>query len=299
MERDRGEFWRTLEFILTIAGIAGIIFPAFLEAPRPTISEAIVSLFHPALTFIFVARWLSIIPILLAIYIAIIRWIYRDLPISIIWMRVDVYFSKADGSEIKFERRQALRANQGGVSAYYQEISPSSENGRAPEQGFEHSIICGNKTFHKADLDFDGDEKRGYKITHEFGESLPYSKFLHVIPTFMISRDPQRLWSFFKNRIPMRTMSVTFIDEFNVPKPSISITASVYAHHKLELHLHFPSGVTPKKLRARRMLSLIFHSRRSATIILCMWIILERTRHYASLGRINFDVPLPVTAEID
>jgi hypothetical protein len=249
---SRGEFWHTFELILTIAGIAGIIFPAFLESPRPGFWEAIESLFHPTLTFVFVARWLSILPILLAIYIAVIRWIYRDLPISIIWMRVDVYFASADGSEIRFERRQALRANQRGVTAYYQELSPSSDNGRAPERLIEHEIYCRDKTLKNAKLDFHGDEKKGYEITHEFGESLPYSKLLHIVPLWAISRDPQRLWSFFRRRIAMRTMSVTFIDEFNVPRPSISITSSTYAQHKLELHLHFPRGYVPKHLRARR-----------------------------------------------
>jgi hypothetical protein len=288
-EKARGDYSGTLEFILLIAGIAGIIFPAFLEAPRPGPWELVTSLFHPTLTYVFVARWLSVIFILLAIYIRFVRWIYKPLPISVIWTRVDLRYLNSDGSRIKFVRQQALRANQRGVSAYYQEISPSSETGRVPENEIQASVTCGNRTL-ASELDLHGDEKKGYEIIHEFREHLPYSKLLLVAPIRLLNYKPERMWRFVRERIPIRHITMTFVNEFNVPKPSLSIsTGSVYAQHNLSLYLHFPDGVTIKKLRARRQKS---------NSVIDVALQYEGSARYLFIDRLEKNETLRVTWEI-
>ena len=48
-------------------------------------------------------------------------------------------------------------------------------------------------------------------------------------------------------------MSVTYMNEFNVPKPAMNLQAAIYTQHNIEIQIHMPPGRPLRDLRARRI----------------------------------------------
>jgi hypothetical protein len=107
-----------LNWVILIAGIVGIIYPAFVDE-KQSLTQIIISLFDPKPTLGFAMRWLSVFLIVGGAYILVTSWAYRNLPISVIWTRLDIHFENADGSRVRVQRQQTFRANQPGVTAYF------------------------------------------------------------------------------------------------------------------------------------------------------------------------------------
>lgn len=106
-------------WVVLLAAIIGIIYPAFFDQ-RLSLTQILISLADfNNVSIGFLMRWLYVIIVIGTGYILITNWLYRNLPISVIWTRLDLHFDAADGSQVRIEREQALRANQPGVTAYF------------------------------------------------------------------------------------------------------------------------------------------------------------------------------------
>lgn len=197
-------------------------------------------------------RWLSVVLLCGAAYILVTGWAYRNLPISVIWTKLDIHFDAADGSRVRIEREQALRANQPEVSAYFMQCRPTSENGRIPEASISGSVYCGNLNYQDR-LELHGNDARGFEVMHLFGAALPFAWYMPLIPIWLLNREPDKLFGSFKKKIPVRRMSVTYLNEFNVAKPAINFMASIYTQHNISVHFHVPAETRLNNLRARRI----------------------------------------------
>lgn len=248
----KGRYGQLLNWVILVAGIAGIVYPAFFDE-RLGLTQILISLFDPKLTLSFAMRWLSVILLCGAAYILITGWIYRNLPISVIWTKLDVHFENPDGSRVRVEREQALRANQPGVTAYFMQCRPTSENGRLPENLITSSVYCGSTNLHDT-LELHGNDARGFEITHLFGRALPYRWYMPLIPISWLNREPYNLFGSLKRKVAVRRMSVTYVNEFNVRKPAMNFTAAIYTQHNILINFHL-QGENLRNLRARRIKS--------------------------------------------
>jgi hypothetical protein len=248
----RGRLANLVNWAILIAAIIGIIYPAFFD-PHLSLTQILISLADfNQITLSFLMRWLSVLVFLFAVYIMITNWAYRNLPISVIWTRLDVHFESPDGSKVRIDREQALRANQTGVTAYYVNCKPTAEKGRVPEDGISCSVYCGDQEF-KSDIDLHGSEARGFEIMHLFGNQLPYAWYMPLIPRWLLNREPERLFRWVRTKVAIRRMSIKYLDEFNVAKPSVSFIAAIYPHYNVAVSLHFPPNTSTRNLRARRI----------------------------------------------
>jgi hypothetical protein len=162
-----------LNWIVLAGGIAGILYPAFIDE-RESLTQILISLFEPKPTLGFAMRWLSTFLLLGSAYILLTNYLYRNVPISVIWTKLDVYFVNPDGSEIRVDREQALRANQPGVTAYFMSSRPTSENGTIPEHKIKAKLYSGDIASGE-ELDLHGTESRGFEILYLFDKPLPYA----------------------------------------------------------------------------------------------------------------------------
>jgi hypothetical protein len=201
----KGRYGHLVNWAVLVAAIVGIIYPAFFDE-RLGLTQIFVSLFEPKLTLGFAMRWLSVVLLCGAAYILVTGWAYRNLPISVIWTKLDIHFDAADGSRVRIEREQALRANQPEVSAYFMQCRPTSENGRIPEASISGSVYCGNLNYQDR-LDLHGNDARGFEVMHLFGAALPFAWYMPLIPVWLLNREPDRLFGSFKKKIPVRRMS--------------------------------------------------------------------------------------------
>lgn len=248
-----GERLRLLfNWAILVAAIFGIIYPAFFD-PHLSLTQILISLvdFHEP-TLGFWMRWLSVFVLIGAAYILITGWLYRNLPLSVISTRLDIYFENPDGSSVRIDREQYLRANQPEVTAYYVSCRPTSPNGRIAEDSINCSVYCDGNNFQN-DLDLHGTETRGFEVMHSFGRPLPYASYMPFIPRWILNREPERLFRLFRSKVVVRRMSLTYVNEFNVPKPSMSFIAATYPHYNITISIHFPPNHNNRNLRARRI----------------------------------------------
>jgi hypothetical protein len=246
-----GRYGHLINWAILVAGVAGIIYPAFFDE-RLGLTQIFISLFEPKPTLGFAMRWLSVVVLCGAAYILITGWIYQNLPISVIWTKLDVHFETPDGSRVRVEREQALRANQPGVTAYFMQCRPTSEKGRAPEHLITASVYCDGIQFEDS-LELHGNDARGFEVTHLFGTPLPYAWYVLLTPISWLNREPQKLVGSFKRKIVLRRMSITYLNEFNVVKPAMNIQAAIYSQHNIAITFHMPHGRPLRDLRARRI----------------------------------------------
>jgi hypothetical protein len=247
-----GLYGRLLNWIVLLAGIAGIIYPAFID-DKLSLTQILISLLEPKATIGFAMRWLSVALLIGASYILITSWAYRNLPISVIWTNLDIHFENDDGSRIRFEREQALRANQPGVTAYFMHCRPTAPSGKIPEASIKGSVFC-NGMKYRDQIELHGNETRGYEVTHDFGAALPYAWYMPLIPMSLLNSDPEKLSSWLKRNVPVKRMTVVYLNEFNIDRPTMSFTASIYTQHNIRITMHRPPNRIPN-LKIRRIKS--------------------------------------------
>src|SRR5665213_1296336 len=246
-----GRFGRLLNWIVLIGGVAAILYPAIID-PHLSTTQILISLFEWQWSLGFAMRWLCVALIIGSIYILVTNKIYRNIPISVIWTKLIVHFDTVDGSRVRIAREQALRANQPNVTAYFMTARPTTQTGRMPEDGISGNVFCGDTDYNDR-LDLHGDERRGFEIIHLFGQSLPYAWYMPLIPIWLLNRDPQRLFWFLKNKVVVRRISTTYEDEHNIPRPSMSFSATIYPQHNFEISMRCPAGHLLTNIQAMRI----------------------------------------------
>ncbi len=123
-----------------------------------------------------------------------------------------------------------------------------------PANEITGSVYCGDIQFQDR-LDLHGTESRGFEIMHLFGIALPYAWYMPLAPVWALNRELEKLIWPFKKKVPVRRMSITYLNEFNIEKPSMSFIAAVYPQHNNSIHMHFPPGHAARNLQAKRIKS--------------------------------------------
>jgi hypothetical protein len=70
---------------------------------------------------------------------------------------------------------------------------------------------------------------------------------------WLLNREPHRLLKFLRGKVAIRELTITYLDEFNVAKPSMSFAATNYPQHNLAICIHCPQGHHLPGLQARRI----------------------------------------------
>jgi len=241
-----------------IAGVAGIVYPAFIEGPAgthpPSPTQIVVGLFlEPHLTLAYFMRILCLVVVLISAYIWIVERMYRNLPITVVQTKVKMDFN-ADYSRVVVRREQILRANQPNVTAYRLEVLPTSPLGRTPVADIQMSLFC-----HGADISFatgaplfKGSDDRGYEIIHYFGRKMPYNWYMPMIPAWAMKKELSQMISPIRDSLVLRTQTATYINDFNSINPAMSFVASSYPQRNISMELHF-EGPAPSKFYAMRI----------------------------------------------
>lgn len=88
-----------LAWVVLVGGVAGIIYPAFIEkgsTPPPSFTQAIILLFlEPTWDLRYFMRMLCVVGVIVMVYVLTIRRIYRNLPITVVQSKVQVRFNHA------------------------------------------------------------------------------------------------------------------------------------------------------------------------------------------------------------
>jgi hypothetical protein len=101
-------FWKILNVILIIAGIIGVLQPAFSEGGG--IYHVFALLFEPHFTLEFIFKWLLLIFLVFCTYVFVIDEIFHRIPVTIIHADVELKFLTLDGS---YRRRPFPRVPNG------------------------------------------------------------------------------------------------------------------------------------------------------------------------------------------
>jgi hypothetical protein len=85
---------RILNIALIVGTLIGILEPAFSHE-NIGLTQIILSLFEPEWTQRFLMRWLLALSFAASCYAFIIGMIFRNIPITIIWTKIEVRFADA------------------------------------------------------------------------------------------------------------------------------------------------------------------------------------------------------------
>jgi hypothetical protein len=251
---------------ILVAGIAGIVYPAFLEGPSgtppPSFTQAIIALFlEPRLQLGYFMRLICLFVVIAFGYIVIIDWLYRNLPITVVQTRIKIEFNR-DYRVAVVNREQILRANQDGVSAYFSEIAPTAPSGATPKADILMDASCYGSTLSN-DTKMRGSDDRGYEIIHDFGINIPYRWYMPLIPAWALKREIGQIPAFLRRNLVRRTQTVVYIEDFNVENPSMSFTAANYPQRNVSVTVEF-EGPIPKdfyviRIKSRAVVKVGYH----------------------------------------
>jgi hypothetical protein len=244
-------FGRLLNWVVLVGGIAAILWPAFIDEHK-SLTQILISLFEFERTLNFAMRWLAVILVIGALYILITNRVYRNIPISVIWTKLHVFFDEGDGSRVRVEREQALRANQTNVTAIFITARPGTPEGRVVRRAITGTVYCANDQF-PSRIQTHGTEQKGFEIIQMFGRPLPYSWYLPLFPMWYLNREPEKLWGFLRRMVPIRRLTILYENEFNVPEPSMSFMAAIYPQFNVEIVLHCKPNHDLKNIQVLRI----------------------------------------------
>lgn len=245
--------WVSIINVALILGtIIGILQPAC--STNIGLTQIILSLFHPEWTQEFLMRWGLVIVLVASCYMFVIRMMFRNTPLSVIWTEAEVNFLKQDGSEVKSHRKQLLRANQPNVTACFNRHTVSSANGKTPHNRIELAAYCVNTKLNDYS-DISGNETGATDIIHIFRTPLPYKWYMPLIPKFVINRHYDRIPMFIRKYLVLRYLFVVYENEYNVRKPVIDLKSDsvAYQHFNLRVTIDFGEGTIPSDLTVRRL----------------------------------------------
>ncbi len=236
--------------VLFIAGIIGILHPAFVD--DKSLTQIVVSLFQPDLTPGFISRWLAVLLVALLAYIYAVDRMFREVPVTVMRTDVDIEFINPDGSQVRIVRTQVLRANRPDVTAYYSKHAPNSPTGRIPKAEISSSAHCQDRTIQQ-ELEKSGRENATLELTHLFKPSIPYYWYILLIPSSIITKRYDDMSVFLKRRMVKRTLAMTIYNEYNCDEPFVAFTALNYPQRNVHVKVHFGTGSSCTDIKARRI----------------------------------------------
>jgi hypothetical protein len=241
---------RIFNVVLLLAAIIGILQPAF--SGNVGLTQIILALFEPQWTQEFLMKWLLVLAFGALLYSLIIGIIFKNIPITIIWTRIDVTFNSGDGSDVEIYREQLLRANQPSVTAFFSAHTPS--DGHVPHERITASAHCDAPNFDDR-FEIFGRPNSRTEVFHVFPQGMPYAWYMPLIPIWILNRDPQRLPKFIRKNLVLRRNTVAYVNEYNVPKPTMDFSAPFgrYYQHNITWNIMFKDMKIPTGLRIMRI----------------------------------------------
>ena len=244
-------FGKLLNWALIVGGLAGIIYPAFIDGNQG-FTKAILKLFEPSWSLEFSMRWLCVIVFAAAVYTFITTQYYKNIPISVISTKLTAHFEDPTGSRVRVDREQSMRANEADVTAYFWSTKPTTETGSVPKNLFVSSVYCKGARLNN-NLDYYGSDSKGYDIIHDFGTSMPFAWYMPLVPMWILNRNVNDLWGFIGNNIVVRTNSTTFLEEFNGEVATMQFYAENYPNHNITIELNFYPSHVPQDFKVIRI----------------------------------------------
>jgi hypothetical protein len=235
----REQIWKFTNFVLLISTAIFLLYPAFVD--NKTFTEIAISLFQPSLTIEYISRVLVAFILIGSLYVAIVGTIYRKIPVTSISTDLEIKFLDASGKHVQLARTQILRANQRDVKAYFTTHTPTADIGTIQDIGASTYCVSGdlkdscNWHFKKGMLE----------VMHVFDEALPYNWFIPVIPVWALSFSYDSLPRFLKKYLIKREFHLTYVDEFNIPKPYAEFEAGPYTLHNFKVTINFSATNLP------------------------------------------------------
>ena len=247
-----GLFWRGLNIILLLAGVAGILYPSFIE-PRVGFTQAFLSLFHPDASFAFAMRWLLAILFLIALYAFILGRMYRGIPITVLSSAITIKYMTPDGSTVLLQKEQTVRANQANVTALFNTHATTSTRGRMPKDSVSVSVYAEAVTLNDRTQIY-GQEGRSLEVIHFFETPLPFAWFMPLIPVWFLSGEYDRIIRPFRKYVVRRANSVIYENEFN-HEPVMRFTTETYPTFNVVITIDFSeTNIPPREtIQAMRM----------------------------------------------
>lgn len=248
------QFWTIFNVLLILGTVIGILQPAYQTDLGLT--QILLSLLHPQWSQEFLMRWLLVIVFVAASYSFAIGMIFKDLPITIIWTKINVNFAEPDGSKVELRREQLFRANRSDVTAYFSAHRPDSPNGRVPHDQIEVGMHCIGCSLQDS-KEITGSDSGRTELIHMFGQALPYKWYMPLIPKWTINRDYGRLPKWIAKYLAVRRNKVVYVNEYNVPRPVLEFHTSSekYQQFNMTIRLNFGQMKIPETLRVRRVKS--------------------------------------------
>jgi hypothetical protein len=231
---------------LLLGGLAGIIYPAFIEGPpgkpAPSLTQAIIGLIlEPKPELGYFMRVLSLFVVVAFGYVVIIEWLYRKLPITAVQTNISIGFNQ-NYSLAVVNRSQVLRANQASVSAYFSLIAPTSPSGATPRADIAMDAFCYGCELKSSKMMIGADD-RGFEIIHDFGADIPYRWYMPLIPSWAMKKDLDKMARFLRNNLVRRTQSAAYIDDFTGENPSMSFRAANYPQRNISIEVEFDAPI--------------------------------------------------------
>ena len=236
----------TINVVLLVGAVIGILQPAY--SSDIGLTQITLSLFHPSWTQEFLMRWLLVIAFFALSYSAFIQFIFRNLPITIISTELSVRFGP--NGQALMKRKQLLRANQPNVTAYFNSHGATASKGSISRDKIRGSVYCQDWNTNDS-LELRGTEKK-LEVLHIFSNPLPYAWYMPLVPTWILNRDPQRLFKYLRKYVVTRESEVQYENEF-ADDPVMNFTsAGRYQHFNLSIMLEFERSL-PKNFKVREI----------------------------------------------
>jgi hypothetical protein len=222
-------------FVLLMGTVIGILQPAY--STDIGLTHILISLFHPAWSQEFLMRWLLVIGFGFACYLITLQFIYRNTPITVVSTKVVTSFDKDGGAVHK--RTQLLRANQPNVTAHISTHAPGAPNGKIIKEKARADALC-YEWPGASYIELRALGGGGYEMLHIFDKPLPFSWYMPLIPTWILNREPERLFKFIRRRVVIRRDEMHYVDEYKIDQPTMNFTqAGRYRHYNLSIRLEF------------------------------------------------------------
>jgi hypothetical protein len=244
-------FGRIANLALIVGTLIGILEPAFSHE-NIGLTQIVLSLFEPHWTQQFLMRWLLALTFIASCYSLATGIIFRNIPITIIWTRVQVRFMDEFGERVELHREQLLRANQPDVTAYFSTHSPTS-GGHVPHDQITASVYCESCNLNDR-IEVTGSETGKTELVHVFGTPLPYRWYMPLIPAWALNQEYSRLPKFIRRYVVIRRNKIVYCDEYLGPKPVMSFSSTSGRYHQFNMQLEVAfHGPVPDSLKIMRI----------------------------------------------
>jgi hypothetical protein len=128
-------------------------------------------------------------------------------------------------------------------------MAPDLPYGEIDGAAISSSIFSTYHTIRSQDEGY-GNDKSGYEMLQLFSQPLPYGWYMPLVPVALLNRNYHDLWRLLQRNVVVRRQTVRYLNEFNVPTPSIDLMATIYPTLNITVNMKLSAPV-PQTLKVR------------------------------------------------